>query len=287
MVKSRSRKIFNCFNIALLTLLGLVFVLPSVLIVSASFTSESQFLRYGYSLLPRGFTFENYRKLLSDSAIIRALFNSILVTVVGTLSSVSVTTCAAYALSKHNLVGRNVFMRILMFCMLFSGGLVPTYVLIISLKLQNTYFALWLPGLMAPWNVILIRSNLMGVPPSLEEAMKIDGGNNLTCFLHVAVPMCIPTIASIILFTAVSSWNGWAGFLLYFNSRHRYMYSLTALLQEMLAENINPSGGSVGSGYSESFKMATVVFSTLPIVIAYPFMRKYFIAGMMLGGVKE
>lgn len=287
MVKSTSRKVFNGCNIAFLTVLGVMFLLPTLLILSASFMSETEYLAHGYSIIPYGFNFGNYVKLFEDNAIIRALLNSVVVTLGGTLSSVAVTTLTAYALSKPNLVGRGVFMKILMFCMLFSGGLVPTYMLVISLGLKNTYWALWLPGLIAPWNVILIRSNFMGVPPSLEEAMKIDGGNNLTCFLHVAVPMCVPTLASIILFSAVANWNGWAGFLLYFNSRHRDMYSLTALLQEMLQENINPSGGSVGSGYSETFKMATVVISTVPIILIYPFMQKYFIAGMMLGGVKE
>ncbi len=287
MVRSASRKAFNICNIAFLSFLGIMFLLPSLLIVSASLMSEEQYLSHGYSLIPYGFNFGNYIKLFEDSAIIRSLWNSVVVTVGGTLSSIVVTTFTAYALSKRNLVGRRVLMMILMFCMLFSGGLVPTYMLIISLGLKNTYWALWLPGLIAPWNVILIRSNFMTVSPSLEEAMKIDGGNNFTVFLHVAVPMCIPTLASIVLFSAVSNWNGWAGFLLYFNTQHRYMYSLTALLQEMLQENINPSGGSVGSGYSETFKMATIVISTLPIIMIYPFMQKYFISGMMLGGVKE
>ncbi|MGN1061708.1 MAG: carbohydrate ABC transporter permease [Candidatus Scatosoma sp.] len=262
MVKSTSRKVFNICNIVLLSLLGIVFVVPCLLIVSASLTEEGQYLAHGYSLLPRGINFGNYRKLFSDNTILRSLWNSVVVTVVGTLLSVSVTTCAAYSLSKPNLVGRGFLMKILMFCMLFSGGLVPTYMLIISLGLKNTYWALWLPGLMAPWNVILIRSNFLTVPSSLEEAIKIDGGNNVTVFLHIAVPMCLPTIASITLFTAVGAWNGWSGFLLYFDSRHRNMYSITAILQEMLQENINPSGGSVGSGYSETFKMATVVVST-------------------------
>ena len=178
-------------------------------------------------------------------------------------------------------------MKIIIFSMLFSGGLIPTYMLIVNMGLKNSYLAILLPCMLAPWNCILIRNYFSSVPPALEEACKMDGGNNLTVFLKIYIPMSKSIIASIILFTAVAFWNNWSAPVLYFDSRHKDMLPLTAVLQQMLQENVNPSGGSASSGFAENVKMATVVVSTLPIIIAYPFMQKYFISGIMLGSVKE
>lgn len=287
MIVSKSRKIFNGFNIAFLSLLGLAFLLPYVMILSASLTAEGEFLRHGYSLIPRGFTFNAYVQLFkNDLTILRSFGNSVLITVVGTVFCVAINALAAYPLSKKNFVGRKVTMYLLIFAMLFSGGLVPTYILVVQMGLKNSYFALWLPGALAPWNVILIRSFYLSIPSSLEEAAKLDGANNLKVFLTIYLPASVPVLASQILFTAVGFWNAWSGPVLYFDSRHRNMLPLTAIVQQMLQENVNPSGTSVGSGYSETVKMATVVISTLPIILAYPFMQKFFITGMMLGSVK-
>lgn len=287
-IESRSRKIFNVCNIVVLSILGLLFVVPYLMILSASLTGEAEFLRYGYSIFPRGFTFEAYGKLFKDDmTILRALGNSVFLTVVGTALHVMVNAFAAYPLSKKNFVGKKPVMYILIFAMLFSGGLVPTYILIVEMGLKNTWFALLLPGALAPWNCILIRSFYLSIPDSLEEAAKLDGASNLKIFLSIYVPVSMPVLASQVMFTAVGFWNSWSGPILYFDSRHRDMLPLTAILQQMLQENVDPSGGAVGSGYSETVKMATVVISTLPIIFTYPFMQKYFISGMMLGSVKE
>lgn len=287
-IESRSRKIFNGCNIAILSLLGICFLLPYLMILSASFTDEGRFLAHGYSLIPRGFTFHSYIRLFKgDSTIVRALGNSVFLTVCGTALHVGTTALAAYPLSKKKFVGGGVIMKILIFAMLFSGGLVPSYILIVGMGLKNSWLALLLPGMLSPWNCILIRSYFCGIPSSMEEAVKIDGGNNWTVFTRIYLPMSKPVLASIVLFTAVGFWNSWSGPLLYFDTRHSFMYPLTAVLQQMLQENVNPSGTAVGSGYSENVKMATVVISTLPIIVTYPFVQKYFVSGMMLGSVKE
>jgi putative aldouronate transport system permease protein len=170
--------------------------------------------------------------------------------------------------------------------MLFSGGLIPTYVLIVEMGLNNTWWALLLPGALAPWNVIIIRSYYLTIPHSLEEAAKLDGASNFKVFLRIYVPMSMPVISTQILFTAVGFWNAWSGPLLYFDSSHSNMYPLSTLLKLMLDENSGAMGGS-GSGYTEPEKMATTVIATLPIIVSYPFMQKYFISGMTLGSVKE
>ena len=287
-IETKSRKIFNICNVAVLGLLGIAFLLPYVMIISASLTDEGAFLAHGYSVLPRDITFSAYIQLFKgDTTVIRAFFNSVFLTVCGVILHVGTTTLAAYPLSKKKFVGGGVFMKIIIFSMLFSGGLIPTYMLIVNMGLKNSYLAILLPCMLAPWNCILIRNYFSSVPPALEEACKMDGGNNLTVFLKIYIPMSKSIIASIILFTAVAFWNNWSAPVLYFDSRHKDMLPLTAVLQQMLQENVNPSGGSASSGFAENVKMATVVVSTLPIIIAYPFMQKYFISGIMLGSVKE
>lgn len=287
-IESKSRKVFNIANIAILSVLGICFLVPYVMILSASLTSEGEFLAHGYSLFPRGFTFHAYAQLFkNDNTILLALGNSIFFTLCGTVLHVATTALAAYPLSKRHLVGGGIISKILIFSMLFSGGLLPTYMLIVSMGLKNTWFAVLLPGMLSPWNCILIRSYYTSIPSVLEEAVKIDGGNNWTVFRKIYLPMSTPVLASIILFTAVGFWNSWSGPILYFDSRHRDMLPLTAVIQQMLQENVNPSGTAVGAGYSENVKMATVVISTLPIIISYPFVQKYFVSGMMLGSVKE
>ncbi|MCI8500393.1 MAG: carbohydrate ABC transporter permease [Clostridia bacterium] len=287
-IRSKKEKAFNVCNIVILSLLGVCFVLPYLFILSASLMSEGEYLARGYSLIPYGFTFDAYVQLFKyDTTILKSLGCSIFLTVTGTLLHTCVNVLAAYPLSKPNFVGKNLLMKILIFAMLFSGGLIPTYILIVNMGLKNNWLALLLPGALAPWTCIMIRSFFLSVPPSLEEAMKMDGANNLTVLLHVYVPMSVPVIASQMMFMAVGFWSSWSGPLLYFDHNHRDMLPLAAVLQQMLQKNVNPSGGSVGGDYSETMKMAMVVISTLPVIAAYPFMQKYFISGMMLGSVKE
>lgn len=287
-IKSKKEKIFNVCNIILLSLLGICFVLPYLFILSASLMSEGEYLARGYSLIPYGFTFDAYVQLFKyDTTIIKSLGCSVFLTVAGTALHTCVNVLAAYPLSKPKFVGKNILMRILIFAMLFSGGLIPTYILIVNMGLKNNWLALLLPGALSPWTCIMIRSFFLSVPPSLEEAMKMDGANNFTVLLHVYVPMSVPVIASQMMFMAVGFWSSWSGPLLYFDHNHRDMLPLAAVLQQMLQKNVNPSGGSVGGNYSETMKMAMVVISTLPVICAYPFMQKYFISGMMLGSVKE
>ena len=287
-IRSKKEKAFNVCNIIILSLLGICFVLPYLFILSASLMSEGEYLARGYSLIPYGFTFDAYVQLFKyDTTILKSLGCSIFLTLTGTLLHTCVNVLAAYPLSKPKFVGKNVLMKILIFAMLFSGGLIPTYILIVNMGLKNNWLALLLPGALSPWTCIMIRSFFLSVPPSLEEAMKMDGANNLTVLLHVYVPMSVPVIASQMMFMAVGFWSSWSGPLLYFDHNHRDMLPLAAVLQQMLQKNVNPSGGSVGGDYSETMKMAMVVISTLPVIAAYPFMQKYFVSGMMLGSVKE
>lgn len=284
-IKSKKEKAFNVCNIVILSLLGVCFVLPYLYILSASFMSEGAFDKHGYSLIPYGFSFQAYGKLFQDFSIIKSFGVSIFLTLTGTVLHTTVNVLTAYPLSKPKFVGKNVLMKILIFAMLFSGGLIPTYVLIVNMGLKNNYLSLLLPGALSPWTCIMIRSFFLSVPASMEEAMKMDGANNFTVLLHVYVPMSVPVIASQMMFIAVGFWSSWSGPLLYLTKEN--MYPLALVLQKMMQKNINPSSGGTSSGAHDTMKMAMVVISTLPIICVYPFMHKYFISGMMLGSVKE
>ncbi len=286
-IRSKGEKVFQVFNYIALTLLGLIFVVPYALILAGSLTSEAAFLRDGYSLWPSEWSFEAYKTVFAaGSDIMQALKSSLIITIGGTAIQVTVTTMMAYGLSRRNLKGSKFVMGMLIFAMLFSGGLIPSYLWIAGkLQLRNNYLAVLLPGALNIWNCILTINYFRTIPVELEEAAKIDGCGSWRMFFNIMLPMAIPIIATITLFAAVQYWNMWAEPALYFDGNHRYMLPLTALLREIIQEDISPSGGGV-RGVSETVKMATTVLATLPIICVYPFLQKYFMSGLTLGAVK-
>ena len=286
-IKSKGAKAFQIFDVIFLTLLGLIFVIPYLLILAGSLTDESAFLRNGYALWPSKWSFEAYRSVFATgSEILSSFWSSILITVSGTAIQVAVTTMTAYGLSRRNLVGKRVLMVILLFSMLFSGGLVPSFIWIAGkLGLRNNYLAVLLPGALNAWNCILTINYLRSVPYELEEAAKLDGCGCWRMFFSIHLPVSVPILATITLFAAVQYWNMWAEPTLYFDSNHRHMLPLTALLREIIQEDISPTGGGI-RGVNETVKMATVMVATLPIICVYPFLQKYFMSGLMLGSVK-
>lgn len=286
-IRSRGQIAFQIFNYIFLTLLGLCFLLPYLIILSAAFSSESSFLLQGYSLWPAEWSLDAFAAIFGEgSGIFDSFLSSVLITVCGTALQVTVTTLTAFGLSRRNLIGKRALMVVLLFSMLFSGGLVPSYIWIAgTLQLRNNYLAVLLPGAMNAWNCILEMNYLRGVPQEMEEAAKMDGCGPWRMLLRIFVPVSVPVIATVTLFAAVQYWNMWAEPTLYFDSNHRYMLPLTALLREIIQEDTSPSGGGV-KGVDETVKMATVVVATLPIICVYPFLQKYFMSGLMLGSVK-
>lgn len=286
MIRSKGQKVFQVFDIVLLSLLGIAFVVPYLLILSASFTEETSFLFNGYQLIPKAFSIDAYKSVFSAaSGILTAFGSSLIITFGGTFLQVTVTTLAAYALTRRGLKGKNIFISLMLFAMLFSGGLIPSYIWIAgTLKLRNNYLAVFLPSAFNIWNCILTMNFLKTIPIEMEEAAKIDGCGCFKLFYAIYLPVSVPIVATITLFAAVQYWNSWAAPTLYFDSNHRYMLPLVSILREMISENVDPSGGS--RGVSETVKMATTVVATLPIILVYPFLQKYFMSGLMLGSVK-
>ncbi len=282
-----AKRVFQIFNYIFLTLFGIICIIPYLYILVGSFTSESSYLMNGYQLWPQEWSLEAYKKIFtSASDILNSFKNSIIITVGGTLLQLAVTTMTAYALTRRNLKGKKFFMGLLMFAMLFSGGLIPSYIWIAStLQLRNTYWAILLPGSLNIWNCILIMNYLKTIPVELEEAAKIDGCGYWRQFIQIILPLAVPILATIALYAAISYWNMWSAPELYFDSNHRNMLPITSLLRQMIQQNLNPGAGGV-RGVTETVKMATTVLATLPILCVYPFLQKYFMSGLTLGSVK-
>ncbi len=284
--RTKAEIAFQICNYTLLTILGLCFIIPYWIILVASFTSTSSFNANGYALWPGEFSVEAYKILLTGSRVWHAFKASIIITVGSVIFSVIGTSLAAYAFSKKDLLGRNALLNLLIFAMLFSGGTIPSYVLMVNLGLTNTYWAFILPGTLSIWNMILIRSYFYSIPSTIEEAAKIDGCRHFRIYWQIYMPLSMPILATIILFCAVGAWNSWLPQKLYIDSTHyASMMPLTPWLKDVLgsasaSENVPPELTS------KTGQMATVIITTLPIILTYPFLQKYFVKGIMLGSVK-
>lgn len=275
-------------------LLVLACIVPFVLLVMSSFTSESALMQNGYSLFPKEFSLEAYRYLIQKgTTILRGYGITILVTVVGTLISVTITTLLAYPLSRPELPHRNVFSFIVFFTMLFNGGLVPTYIMYTQVfHIKNTIWALIVPMLlMNAFYVIMMRSFFTAnIPDSLIEAARIDGAGELRILAQIVLPLSKPMMATLALMIGLGYWNDWLNGLYYLTDT-RY-FSIQNILNRMIADvQFLASASSVTSSVSANLpsvgiRMAIAVIGVLPILIIYPFFQKAFVKGIVIGGVK-
>lgn len=275
-------------------LLVLACIVPFVLLVMSSFTSESALMQNGYSLFPKEFSLEAYKYLIQKgTTILRGYGITILVTVAGTLISVTITTLLAYPLSRPELPHRNVFSFIVFFTMLFNGGLVPTYIMYTQVfHIKNTIWALIVPALlMNAFYVIMMRSFFTAnIPDSLIEAARIDGAGELRILAQIVLPLSKPMMATLALMIGLGYWNDWLNGLYYLTDT-RY-FSIQNILNRMIADvQFLASASSVTSGISANLpsvgiRMAIAVIGVLPILIIYPFFQKAFVKGIVIGGVK-
>ena len=237
--------------------------------------------------LPTYFSLDSYKNVLSSIYVWYGFLWSIVRTVLGTIIALIFGYHYAYALSKRYLPNRGFWTTILIITMFFSGGLVPEYLLVKDLGLRNTIWALVLPGAISAYNITIMRNFLMAMPDSLEESARIDGANDLTIFIKIALPLSLPIIATLTLFYAVGQWNSYFGALIY-TSQKRDMWTLQLLLREIIntTASLMDDGTSVETLPQESVRYATIVLATAPILCVYPFLQKYFVKGMMVGAVK-
>jgi len=278
---------------AVLVLFAAACCFPFLVVLSSSMTDELSIVEFGYNLLPRKISFDAYALILKAGTIGKAYGVTIFVTVVGTLMAMVVTIGMAYALASRKLRYAGIISFMLYFTILFSGGLVSFYILIVKyLGLKNTLWALILPGILSPWFVYMLRNFFRSVPGSLLEAARIDGANDLHVLLKIVLPISVPALASIGLFYAMGFWNEWFRALLFIEEPSLYplQYIMMAIIRNIdfaknMMRNTNQDLAMVLPSYSA--RMATTILTIGPIILLYPFLQKYFVKGLMMGGVKE
>ncbi len=279
---------FLVFNTVFMILLAIIMIYPFLFILNLSLSTPEGATLGGAFLTPRGFTLKGYEQIIESKYLWTAFFNSVFVTVVGTTASVLVTAFAAYSLSKSFLPGKSLFTFLITFTMLFSGGLIPTYLVTISLGLRNTRAALILPKLVSAFNLIIIRNFFQNLPEDLEDAARIDGAGVLRIFFQLIFPLSMPAIATISLWYAVGYWNDFFQCLIYMQDRSKMVLQLVlreVVMMSNLGEYIADSSEEV-SQIPESLQAATVMFATVPVLLIYPFIQKYFVKGILIGSLK-
>lgn len=274
---------------ACITLLGFVCLYPFLNVIAYSLSGYNAVLSGRVSFYPIDFTLEAYKQILGRNQIWMSMRTTILVTLLGTALSLVLTIFAAYSLSRSDLPGRKFFTALILFTMYFNGGMIPTFLVVKGLGMYDTLAALFIPQAVNVFNFIVMRTFFKNLPPSLEEAAKIDGASDMQVLYKIVLPLSLPIIATIGLFYAVGYWNTYFDALLYIQNPDKYTLQLR-LRSLLFGEELNNSGGSLeGIGtqvMTQSLKMATVAVSTIPILIVYPWLQKYFVKGVMMGSVK-
>lgn len=270
---------------------AIIMVLPFLYVIAGSFSTERELTERAFFIIPHEFSLNAYKYIVKSGDIFRGLKNSLIVTSCGTIINMIFTTTLAYPLSRQYLRGRNFFINMVIITMLFSGGMIPTYLVVSSLKLINTFWALWLPGAISAFNMIIIKNYFQELPQELEEAARVDGCSDLGIFLKIILPLSKPTLASVSLFYAVGHWNSYFNAMLYINDRDMEVVQIVLRRIIFLAGGINTDGtpidwGMFGQPPEKAVKMATTVVATVPILMIYPFIQKYFTSGIMVGAVK-
>lgn len=295
MVKDNSLgdRVFQWINYTVMTLLILVTLYPFWFSLAGSFNTGSDYARGGVYLWPREFTFGNYEALFSDNALLKAFGVTIARTVIGTVTHILFTSLFAYAFSRRTLAYRKLYTNIGLMSMYLSGGLIPYFILLNSLGLYNHFLVFIIPSLFSFWNVILFRSYFAELPDALIESAKIDGAGEYRIFFTMILPLSKPVLAAISLFTAVSHWNAYYDamvFTLGDNLQTVQLYILKLIQSTEASLLLANMGGATGATQSAvtttTLQLSAMVAASLPVVVIYPFVQKFFIKGMLIGSVK-
>jgi len=299
MVQDRSigRKVFNFFNILFFLLVIAVVLFPYLNVLAKAFNDANDTALGGITIFPRKFTMENFKAVVLDAAFPKALLLTISVTVLGTLLGLLVQFMTAYVFLNKDLVGRNLLTYFFMIPMYFGGGLIPTYILYSKLGLLNNYLVYILPGCFSMYNMIIIRTYLSSISSSLIEAAKLDGANDFRIAFQIIMPLSKPVLATVALWLAVGKWSDWTTTLYYVTKKS--LFTMQYLLMQVLKEadkirRIIEEAARRGEILeltskisTDSVRSAQIIITTLPIIMVYPFLQKYFIKGIMLGSVKD
>lgn len=286
--RSKGEKTFSVLNYLLMGGFALLCLFPFIHVIAQSLSSQRAIVSGEVLFLPIETTFLAYKEIFMDQDFIRAFIVSVLRTVVGTFASVFFTILLAYPLSKTYIKGRGLILFLIVFTMIFNGGMIPTFLVVRETGLLNTFWAYIIPGLISAFNVIIVKNFFQSIPQELEESAKMDGCSNLGILFKIVIPLSMPVIATISLFVAVFHWNSFFDAVLYITDSS--LYPLQVYLRELI--QFNTSGIDLKDNLeqaliaNESIKAAALIASTLPILIVYPFLQKYFVTGVMIGSVK-
>ena len=290
---------FNICNMIFMLLVMFIMLYPFWNTIAVSFNSAADTTRGGITFRPRVFTLQNYRVVFSDGTIYNAFFISVARTVIQTVSGVFLTSMLAYALSRKDYIFRKPFTIILVLSMYINAGLIPNFFLIRSLGMYQTFWVYVVPGMISAFNFIVIRTYISNLPESIIESARIDGCGDFVIFTRIILPLCLPVLATIALFIAVGAWNAWFDTMIYNSGMphlHTLQYKLMGYIESSQSQSKSAAAiGSMGMAQNiagsmvtpVSIRAAVTVVAALPILVVYPFLQRYFVTGINVGGVKE
>jgi putative aldouronate transport system permease protein len=285
---SRGYRVFQVVNALILTAVVVATLYPVVNIVARSFSGDGYIRSGQVNLIPRGFNVTTYKAVLTNATFWTDYRNTVVYTVVATVVSMFLTTCYAYVLSKKDLRGRGVLVGVAVFTMFFSGGLIPNYILVTTMGLKNSVWAIALPNAISVFNLLVMKAFFEGLPAELEEAAAIDGLNTYGTLWRVVLPLSKAVLATMVLFYAVSFWNSWFTAFLYMDRSD--LFPVTVYLRNLIAgattsTSVGFTGADAGVA-GANIQSVTIILTTLPILVVYPFVQRYFVSGVTLGAVK-
>lgn len=289
MKRSRGEKVFAVFNYIILTVVAIVTLYPFLYVVFGSLSEPSKLLlEEGLLLKPAGFTFDAYKVVFRNPKLFSGYANTIFYVVAGTSMNILATVVAGYVLSRKQLMLRRPITLMFIFTMYFSGGMIPSYLLMMDLNLINNRLAVLLPGLVSTYNLMIMINALYAVPDSLEESARIDGASHWKVLWKIILPLAKPTIMVIVMYYAVAHWNSWYNAMLYLQDSDKMplqLYLRRILIQHRMGEMTGDAASSEDVGMTIQY--ATIIVSVLPILVIYPLIQKHFVKGVMIGAVKE
>ena len=292
MRRSMPERFFNILNILIMLLLMIITIYPLWYVLCGSLSDGNILMSHqGVLLLPKGFVFSAYEAVFNNNQILSGFSNSIIILVGGTILNLIMTSIGAYVLSRKDLYGREFFMKLIVITMYFSGGLVPTYLLISkTLHMNDSLLALIIPTAINTYNLVIMRTSFADIPDSLIESAQLDGAKHAQILFSIVIPLSKAILAVMTLYYAVAHWNSWFNASIYLRSRDKYPLQL--VLREILIQNSAVSASDAGVDNTEKYfigetvKYATIIVSTVPILLVYPFLQRYFVKGVMVGAVK-
>ncbi|MCM2997053.1 carbohydrate ABC transporter permease [Paenibacillus cellulositrophicus] len=292
MLETKSERITGIGIYVLLGVVTLIVLYPLFFVLIASVSNPGSVIRGEVWLWPKGFSLIGYERLFGNKELLRGFMNTVMYTVVGTALNVVMTVAGAYPLSRADFKGRHFFTFLIVFTMFFGGGMIPTYLLIKSLGLLNTFWAMIIPSAVSVWNILIMRTFFQSsIPKEVQEAAFMDGCSNIKILLKVVLPLSGPVLAVMVLFYAVGHWNAYFSALLYLSDRDLYPMQLflrEILVQNQMQEMVDISDDTLARSLmdAEAIKYAAVIVTNLPMLILYPFLQKYFVKGVMVGAIK-